>query len=72
MAKTAIQVENLSKQYRLGVFSTGMLSTDLKRWWARTRGKKILALVTEENDRTGGATQGFVWALKDIFRCQAR
>ena len=67
MAKTAIQVENLSKQYRLGVFSTGMLSTDLKRWWARTRGKEDpFALVTEENDRTGGATQGFVWALKDI------
>jgi lipopolysaccharide transport system ATP-binding protein len=28
-----IQVENLSKLYRLGEVSTGTLSHDLNRWW---------------------------------------
>lgn len=67
MSDIAILAENISKRYRLGVFSTGMLSTDLKRWWARARGKDDpFTLVTEENDRTSGSTEGFVWALKDI------
>lgn len=67
MSQTAIQVEDLSKRYRLGVFGTGMLTTDLKRWWARTRGKDDpYALVTQENDRTQGSTEGFIWALQDI------
>lgn len=67
MSETAIYVDDVSKRYRLGVFSTGMLSTDLKRWWARTRGKEDpFALVTAENDRTSSETKGFVWALKDI------
>ena len=39
--KTSIKIENLSKQYRLGVVSTGTLSHDLKRWWATSiRGKE--------------------------------
>lgn len=34
---TVISVENLSKQYDLGVIGTGTLSRDLNRWWARVR-----------------------------------
>ena len=34
-----IQVDALSKRYRLGVVGTGTLSHDLNRWWAQIRGK---------------------------------
>lgn len=63
----AIEVENLSKQYRLGTVGSGTLREDLSRWWHRVRGKEDpLALVGEVNDRTKVANSDFVWALKDI------
>jgi len=34
-----IQVDSLSKRYRLGVVGTGTLSHDLNRWWAQLRGQ---------------------------------
>lgn len=37
MQKLVISVENLTKQYDLGVIGTGTLSRDLNRWWARVR-----------------------------------
>jgi len=37
MSHNAISVENLTKQYDLGVIGTGTLSRDLNRWWARVR-----------------------------------
>lgn len=37
MSKPVISVENLSKQYDLGVIGTGTISRDLNRWWARVR-----------------------------------
>lgn len=39
MTKTVISVENLSKQYDLGVVGTGTIARDLERWWAKVRGK---------------------------------
>lgn len=39
MSYNAISVENLTKQYDLGVIGTGTISRDLNRWWARARGK---------------------------------
>ena len=39
MSDTVIQVETLSKRYRLGVVGTGTLSHDLNRWWAKVRGR---------------------------------
>ena len=48
-----IRVENLSKQYRLGLVGTGTLSHDLNRWWHRVHCKEDPYLkVTEINDRT--------------------
>jgi len=48
-----IQVEGLSKQYRLGEVSTGSLHHDINRWWHRIRGKEDPYLsVTGENIRT--------------------
>jgi lipopolysaccharide transport system ATP-binding protein len=48
-----IQVENLSKLYRLGEVSTGTLSHDLNRWWHKVRGKEDPYLkIGQVNDRT--------------------
>lgn len=59
-------VDNLSKQYRLGVVGTGTLSHDLNRWWHRVRGKDDPYLKlgdTNDREQKGGE---YVWALKDI------
>lgn len=63
----AIQVENLSKQYRLGKIGTGTLSHDLNRWWQTVRGKEDPYLkIGEANDRTKKGSSDYVWALQDI------
>jgi len=68
MSDIAIKIENLSKQYRLGVVGTGTLSHDLKRWWAvNILGKEDPYLkIGEENDRSTKSSSNYVWALKDI------
>lgn len=40
MSDTVIQVENLWKEYRLGVISHRTLTRDLQSWWARLRGNE--------------------------------
>lgn len=56
MSDVIIQVENLSKQYRLGEVSTGSLHHDVNRWWYRVRGLPDPYLsVTGRNIRTGKA-----------------
>ena len=67
MKDTILKVENVSKQYRLGLVGTGTLSHDLNRWWHRIRGKEDPYLkVGEVNDRATKAASQYVWALKDI------
>lgn len=62
-----LKVENLSKQYRLGLVGTGTLSHDLNRWWSRIRGKEDPYLkIGESNDRSIKGDSEYVWALKDI------
>jgi lipopolysaccharide transport system ATP-binding protein len=39
MSNIVISVEQLTKQYDLGVIGTGTLSRDLNRWWAKLRRK---------------------------------
>lgn len=64
---TVIQVNNLSKLYRLGEIGTGTLSHDLNRFFAKLRGKEDpYSLVGQINDRTAVAESDYVWALKDI------
>jgi lipopolysaccharide transport system ATP-binding protein len=63
----AIKVENLSKAYRLGEIGTGTLQSDLKRWYAKTRGREDPFLkIGETNDRTVKGNSDIVWSLKDI------
>lgn len=62
-----IKVENLSKAYQLGQFSTGTLSADLHRWWSLRRGKEDPFLkIGETNDRSVKGVSDVVWSLKDI------
>lgn len=62
-----IKIENLSKQYRLGVVGTGTISNDLKRWWHTVRGKEDPFLkIGENNNRENKGNSDYVWALRDI------
>jgi lipopolysaccharide transport system ATP-binding protein len=62
-----IKIENISKQYRLGLTGTGTLSHDLNRWWHLVRGKEDPYLkIGDINDRSIKGESDYVWALKDI------
>ncbi len=64
---SVIQVEHLSKQYRLGTVGTGSFAHDFNRALHRIRGKEDPYLkIGEVNDRTQRGTSDYVWALKDI------
>ena len=65
---TAIEFNNVSKQYKLGLVSTKTLSHDLNRWWqTKILGKEDPYLkIGSVNDRSTKADSDYVWALKDI------
>lgn len=65
---TAIEFNNVSKQYRLGLVSTKTLNHDIHRWWTvNIRGKEDPYLkIGSVNDRSTKADSEYVWALKDI------
>ena len=65
---TAIEFNNISKQYRLGLVSTRTLSHDLNRWWKMNiLGKEDPYLkIGEVNDRASKGESDYVWALRDI------
>jgi len=61
-----VEIKNLSKQYRLGAISTGMLTKDIASAWARFRGKEDPnSRVTVVNDLQSIRGYDKVWALKD-------
>lgn len=65
---TAIEFNNISKQYRLGLVSTKTLSHDLNRWWrtAVLHKEDPYLKIGSVNDRAKAADSEYVWALKDI------
>ena len=65
---TAIEFNNISKQYRLGLVSTKTLSHDLNRWWqtAVLHKEDPYLKFGSVNDRSKAADSEYVWALKDI------
>ena len=64
---TVIKVENVGKQYRLGMVGTGTITHDLRRWWYRVRGWEDPYLkIGDTNDRTTKGNSDLVWALRDI------
>ncbi|NQY05011.1 MAG: ABC transporter ATP-binding protein, partial [Flavobacteriaceae bacterium] len=65
--EVVLKLNNISKQYRLGLIGTGTLSHDLNRWWYRIRGKQDPYLkVGETNDRSKKGDSNYVWALREI------
>lgn len=72
---TAIAVEGLSKQYRLGTIGTGTVISDLRRWWNGLRGTSVQRSTVEaegsqlyaiEHEDSSGGRESFIWALRDI------
>lgn len=66
MSKVVIQIDEVSKMYRLGTVGTGTISHDLNRWWHRVRGKEDPYLkLGQENkqDQKGGQ---YAWALQGV------
>lgn len=64
---TSIEVEKLSKLYRLGEVSTGAIVHDLNRWWHKVRGKDDPYMkIGDTNDRSVAGDSDFVWSLRDI------
>ncbi len=65
---TAIEFNNISKQYRLGLVSTRTLSHDLNRWWQTVvlHREDPYLKIGSVNDRSTAADSEYVWALKDI------
>jgi len=65
MSDFVISVENISKEYQLGVIGTGTFRGDLQRWWAKMRGlpNPHLKIGGKDHGNRDGET---VWALKDV------
>lgn len=65
---TAIEFNNISKQYRLGVVSGGTIRADFQRWWQMNirHQEDPFLKVGETNDRASKGNSEYVWALKDI------
>jgi len=68
LSDTAIKIENIWKQYRLGVIGHGTLTHDLQSWWAKKRGKSDPnAKVDIFSAKTiNPAEVNRFWALKEI------
>jgi len=64
MSDTAIQIEHLSKMYRLGVINNGVLFRDIQTWIALKRGKEDPHSKIGENKYSGD--KDHFWALKDL------
>ena len=64
----AIEFENIGKQYRLGLVSSGTISHDLNRWWTVNvlHKEDPYLKIGETNDRSHKGSSDYVWALKDI------
>lgn len=68
MSDSIIEIDCISKLYRLGELGTGSLTHDLNRWWHRVLGRDDPYLkIGQKNDRTRTtANSNYVWALKDV------
>jgi lipopolysaccharide transport system ATP-binding protein len=65
MAETVIEVDHLSKLYRLGTLGTGSLRQDLHRWWAMSVQKKEDPFFMTQNEEDT-VSDKFLWALQDV------
>ena len=63
MSDVAIQVEKLSKLYRLGSIGTGSLRQDLQRWWTTAIRKQADPFFQADSITSRPQT---MWALQDV------
>lgn len=63
MPETAIKIENLKKQYKLGTIGGRTLQSELQSWWARKQGKEDPNLKIGESYEDAGES---FYALKGI------
>ena len=67
MSDLVIQVEDLSKLYRLGTIGTGSLRQDLQRIWSTTiRGKKDPFFTLGPGGTASSDNKKYLWALQNI------
>ena len=66
MTNIALNIINLSKNYKLGKISTGTLSQDLASMWAKINGTEDPNSLVTANDLKISEEAQRVWALKDI------
>lgn len=68
--ETVIEVNKLSKKYRLGSVGTGSFTDDIKRYWARIIGKEDPTIsITQRNvlnDKNKLTNHDYVWVLRDV------
>ncbi len=64
----AIEFNNISKQYRLGLVSSRTISHDLNRWWQTSvlHREDPYLKIGDVNDRSKQAESEYVWALRNI------
>jgi lipopolysaccharide transport system ATP-binding protein len=67
MSKNVIEIENLYKEYRLGLINSGYLIKDIQSWWARIRGKEDpnSLINTHSAGNLNNGTKSFL-ALNDV------
>jgi len=64
MSGTVIQIENISKHYRLGEVSSGTISRDLSKWWREKFKEEIF---NEKKESTQSLTsKEEIWALQNV------
>jgi lipopolysaccharide transport system ATP-binding protein len=63
---TVISIENLWKEYRLGVLGYGTLRKDVQSWWARLRGQEDPNLPVDCPGPDGDRRADRIWALRDV------
>ncbi|HTY23202.1 MAG TPA: ABC transporter ATP-binding protein [Desulfomonilaceae bacterium] len=63
---TVISIENLWKEYRLGVLGYGTLRKDVQSWWARLRGKEDPNLPVDFQGLNRNGRTDRIWALRDV------
>tara|TARA_Y100001970_G_C14255375_1_gene874967 strand:- start:6726 stop:8021 length:1296 start_codon:yes stop_codon:yes gene_type:complete len=66
MKNNAIEIENLSKQYRLGVISTGTLVRDISSIYAKYFDKDDPNSFVMESHNAKPSVNSKIWALKNI------
>lgn len=67
MSDVVIQVEQLSKMYRLGTIGTGYLLQDLQRWWTTSvRKQQVPFFQQPDGDHASSQNAQALWALQNI------